>query len=353
MAATPDAAKVDADHKAAVGRPVADQASLWSAPAGYRAPAGELNTTDGPLTLVRSADDVRFKRFKPGIYLPEQYTAVDPGDEVNGFPRVITRPDGVRLIRIAGGVYQQGDFRPGTPMDDKKQGPCTPHSVEVADFYIQETEVTNAEIAQFIEPDAKRDKWQQVFRQLSSDVTESVALKYPAVGLNSATAGRYAQSVGGRLPTEAEWEYAARSAGQDRLWASKRRAKGARPKASLIEANSETPAPVMSYKGEDETDQHLFDFTGNAREWCRDPYRTYAELLQNHSDKDQAIKDPGLGVESTSVDPNLERVVRGGSFLLDYQSAITFNRDAVKAAEENIDLGFRVVIECPRLTSSK
>ncbi len=354
VTAIPDTANVDADHKAAVGRPAADHASLWSVPAGYSAPAAaDLNTTDGPLTLVRSADEVRFTRFKPGIYLPEKYTAVDSGDEVNGFPRVIHR-DGPRFIRIAGGVYQQGDFRPGTPMDDKKQGACTPHSVEVADFYIQETEVTNDEIRQFIDNDGKRETWQKVFGQLSIDVTESVALKCPAVGLNWATAGTYAQSVGGRLPTEAEWEYAARSAGQDRLWATRRRStKAARPKARLNDGNTEDPAPVMSYKGEDETDQHVFDFTGNVREWCRDPYRSYAELLQNHPDKDQAIKDPGLGPDSTSVDPDLERVVRGGSFLLDYQSAITFNRDAVKAVEENIDLGFRIVIECPRLTSSR
>ena len=261
---------------------------------------------------------VRFKRFKPGIYLPEHYTAVDPGDEVNGFPRVIARPDGVRFIRITGGVYQQGDFRPGTPMDDKKQSPCTPHPVEVYDFYIQETEVTNAEIAQFIDPDAQRDKWQRAFSQLSKDMTEKVAHDCPAVGLNWATAEKYAHSAGGRLPTEAEWEYAARSGGQERFWATRRRStKAARPKANLLEANSESLAPVMSYKGEDETDQHVFDLTGNVREWCADPYRTYAELLQNHVDKDQAIKDPGLRLETATSDPGSERVVRGGSFLLD------------------------------------
>jgi serine/threonine-protein kinase len=318
------------------------------------AAASELNTTDGPLTVVRSVDKVRFKRFKPGIYLPENYQAVDPGDDVNGFPRVIARADGVRFIRIAGGVYQQGDFRPGTPMDDKKQSPCTPHPVEVADFYIEETEVTNAEIARFVDPDAEREKWQRAFSQMSKDMTEKVARDCPAVALNWATAEKYARSVGGRLPTESEWEYAARSGGQERYWATRRRStKGAHPKANLLEANSDSPAPVMSFKGEDETDQHVFDLTGNVREWCADPYRTYAELVQNHPDKDQAMKDPGLGLDIATIDPGVEHVVRGGSFLLDSQSAMTFNRDAAKAAEENIDLGFRVVIECPRLTTSR
>jgi len=351
---TPNTASAVADHSAKERRPAPDEQSLWLVPAGLTAPATELNTTDGPLAVVRSVDKVRFKRFKPGIYLPERYTAEDAGDLVNGFPRVIARADGVRFIRITGGVYQQGDFRPGTPMDDKKQSPCTPHPVEVADFYIQETEVTNSEIAQFVEPDAQRDKWQQAFSQISKDMNEKAALKCPAVGLNWATAQKYAQSVGGRLPTEAEWEYAARSAGQERRWATMRRLnKEARPKANLIEANSESPAPVMTYKGDDETEQHVFDMTGNVREWSADPYRTYAELLQNHPDKDQAMKDPGLGLGPATIDPGLEYVVRGGSFLVDLQAAQTFNRDAVKAAEEMIDLGLRVVIECPRLTSSR
>jgi serine/threonine-protein kinase len=351
---SPDTASAGAKRPAADQRPAAEQSSLWSVPAGLSAPTAELNATEGPLTLVRSIDKVRFKRFKPGIYLPEKYTAVDPGDEVNGFPRVIARADGVRFIRIAGGVYQQGDFRPGTPMDDKRQSPCTPHPVEVFDFYIQETEVTNAEIARFVDPDAERDKWQRAFSHISKEMTEKAARECPAVGLNWATAEKYAKSVGGRLPTESEWEYAARSGGQERYWATKRRStKEAHPKANLLEANSESPAPVMSFKGEDETDQHVFDLTGNVREWCADPYRTYAELLQTHPDKDQAMKDPGLGLDIATIDPGVERVVRGGSFLLDNHSAMTFNRDAAKAAEENIDLGFRVVIECPRLTSSR
>jgi len=351
----PGTENVSADRSTTDKRPGADEHSLWSVPAGFSAQAVELNTTEGPLTVVHSVDKVRFKRFKPGIYLPEGYEAKDPDDVVNGFPRVIARADGVLFIRITGGVYQQGDFRGSTPMVDKKQSPCTPHPVEVSDFYIQETEVTNSELAGFIEPDAKLDAWQKAFKQISEDLKdEKTALKCPAVGLNWATAQKYAQSVRGRLPTEAEWEYAARSAGQERRWAIMRRlGKEARPKANLLGVGDGSPVPVKTYKGDDETEQHLFDMTGNVREWCAEPYRTYAELLKNRSEKDQPMKDPGLGQQPATIDLELEYVVRGGSFLVDYLSAMSFNRDGVKAGEEGYDLGFRVVIECPRLTSSR
>ena len=183
--------------KAADRQPAGEEQGAWSLPAAYKAEASELRSAEGPSTVVRTADNARFKRFKEGVYLPEGYEAKDPDDLVNGFPRVITRKaDGVQFVRIAGGTYKQGDFRTGKASDDNRRNECTPHQVEVSDFYIQETEVTNGEIAAYIEPDAQRDNWQRAFK-LTSETTkdEKEARKYPAVCLNRATAQKYAQSV--------------------------------------------------------------------------------------------------------------------------------------------------------------
>ena len=120
-----------------------------------------------------------------------------------------------------------------------------------------------------------------------------------------------------------------------------------------MENASESSLPVKTFAGDDETEQHVFDMTGNVREWCADAYKAYAELLRNHPKKEEAMKDPGLRAESASIDPNQDYVVRGGSFMADNKSAMTFNRDGVKAGEELSDLGFRVVIDCPRVTAPR
>jgi serine/threonine protein kinase len=344
------APKVTADRQ-----PAGEEQGVWSLPAAYRADAGELRGSEGPSTIVRTTDNVRFKRFKEGVYLPEGYEAKDPEDLVNGFPRVIARKDGAQFVRIAGGRYKQGDFRVGEPSNDNRGNPCTPHQVEVADFYIQETEVTNGEIAGYIELDARRDRWRQALNVTSETIKdEKAALKYPAVCLDRATAQRYARSVGGRLPTEAEWEYAARSQGLERRWAGLAKlAKDARPKANLRDNAIDLSVPVKTFPGDDETEQHVFDMTGNVKEWCADPYRSYEDLLRNQPKTEEAMKDPGLKAAVVAIDQGQDYVVRGGSFLVDSRSAMTFNRDGVKASEELSDLGFRVVIDCPRVVSPR
>ena len=92
-----------------------------------------------------------------GVYLPAGYEEVK-GDRIASWPSAITRSkDGVKFIRITGGTYQRGD--PGEdPALDSEGQPCTPHYVRVPDFYIQETEVTNAEIEAYIKanPDGRK-----------------------------------------------------------------------------------------------------------------------------------------------------------------------------------------------------
>jgi serine/threonine-protein kinase len=313
-----------------------------------------------PAGLKRTDDQVVFYCFNSerGIYLPLGYRPADADDLDAFWPKVLVRQaDGVRFIRISGGPYTRGDFHPGQPALDLQGNPSQPHEVEVAGFYMQETEVTNKEILEFrgANRDDSFDKWDEAFTYLTGDLKKprEEVLKYPAVCINRATAQRVAQNVAGRLPTEAEWEYAARSRGQNCLWAGKNRvAKTDVPKARLQSANADDflPVTVKSFAGEDETDQKIFDLTGNVREWCLDVYKPYGDIINaktaDRTQSSQPLRDPCVGSEPPD-DPKLTYVVRGGSFLVEPDAARTFQRNGVRGEEKLNDLGFRVVIQCP------
>jgi len=329
--------------------------------------ASELG--DAPAGLKRENDGVVFYCFKRGIYLPLGYRPEDPKDLDGFWPKALVRQsDGVKFIRISGGTYDRGDFNAlktvprRKPVTDRRDNPCEPHKVEVSGFYIQETEVTNQEVIDFqsANSDVPLAKWNDALRFLI-DVLKKPrddAMRYPAVCISRAIAQKFALSARGRLPTEAEWEYAARSGGREYRWAGKNGvANKDVPKARLFSPeNAGDPLPVAvavkSFAGEDETDQKVFDMTGNVREWCLDVYNPYPVIISQHKKSDpehvdQPLRDPCEGGEPESDNPKREYIVRGGSFLDEPDDARTFQRDGVSAESELNYLGFRVVIQCP------
>jgi eukaryotic-like serine/threonine-protein kinase len=324
---------------------------------------------NAPAGLKRESDGVVFYCLKRGIYLPLGYRPDDPKDLDGFWPKVLVRQaDGVKFIRISGGSFIRGDFSslstvsPRKPVPDRRDNPCQPHKVEVSGFYIQETEVTNKEVVAFERENADGafDKWREAITFLTDELKKprDEALRYPAVCVTRTTAEKFAESVSGRLPTEAEWEYAARSRGEDYRWAGKNQiARKDVPKSRLFSPdNAGDPFPVAvavkSFAGEDETNQKVFDMTGNVREWCLDVYNPYPAIINQYKKSDparvdQVLRDPREGGEPETDNPKLEYVVRGGSFLDEPDDARTFQRDGVAADLKANYLGFRVVIQCP------
>jgi serine/threonine-protein kinase len=165
---------------------------------------------------------------------------------------------------------------------------------------------------------------------LAAKVSAEAALRHPAVGIPHDEAERFAHWAGGRLPTEAEWEYAARSRGRDDrpyVWG-----KEPKPEIGTIQANldsrdrGEPRTTEAKYFKEDRTLQGVYDLTGNVREWCAD------ESKDTKPDKGQPKRF----------------IVRGGSWKSVAEAfATTVHEDAAENERLN-DLGFRIVVDPPR-----
>ncbi|MEJ7693947.1 SUMF1/EgtB/PvdO family nonheme iron enzyme, partial [Daejeonella sp.] len=171
----------------------------------------------------------------------------------------------------------------------------------------------------------------------------------PAVHISYPDAAAYAKWAGKRLPTEAEWEYAARGGKgqQTYYWGSELKPEGKWmaniyqgnfPDANTSEDGYEDLAPVKSFPA---NAFGLYDMDGNVWEWCSDFYRG-----------DYYTKSPQTNPQgpSDSFDPDepglVKRVQRGGSFLCSDQYCIRYKPGSRGKGEVNSgsnNLGFRCV----------
>lgn len=273
------------------------------------------------------------------------------------------------MVWIPGGEFSMGGVNPRGMQDGGKESmnDARPvHRVYVDGFFMDEHEVTNAEYAAFVKatgyvtvaelkptkkefPDAPEENlvagsvvfmpvatkdlsnhyqwWSYVHgADWKHPVGPASDLKgkenYPVVQIAWEDAAAYAKWAGKRLPTEAEWEFAARGgkAGDLYTWGNQLKPDG-KWMANIFEgtfpANDEGRdgyvgiAPIKKFPA---NSYGLYDMAGNVWEWCADWYRPdYYEKLA----KSGVAKNPS-GPES-SFDPmepdQKKKIQRGGSFL--------------------------------------
>jgi formylglycine-generating enzyme required for sulfatase activity len=240
-----------------------------------------------------------------------------------------------------------GAFQDEVPFEDEEK---PGHGVCLSSYYLQETEVTIGEFSRFcknngLEDDpATRDFYDQ-WKSLAS--WKNVMRKekfsdHPAAGISHKMAEKYARSVGGELPSEAQWEFAARSRGKPQryVWGDER--DGRSRKANVCNPDDGSNEVKDSYP-EDRTEQGVWGLTGNVREWCRDPWLCYSPRV-TECDPVAKAKEGGQPIRYA---------IRGGSYATPPETArATWRSDVHDAypykATDDVafpDVGFRLVVE--------
>ena len=226
-----------------------------------------------------------------------------------------------------------GEFQMGSTKGERDEKPA--HTVYLAAFYIDKHEVTVGEYKTFVETTGHRSLPESVVRTSPTD-------QHPVVQVSWHDATAYAKWAGKRLPTEAEWEKAARGGliAQDYPWGDAIDASNANyNKNTKSGTHDERTTPVGTYPA---NGYGLYDISGNVAEWCLDTYqrKCYAEASRHN---------PIAGAENvqqaiTNADVSKEkRVVRGGSWSFNAKSVRVANRLAEKPSLLSSDVGFRCV----------
>ena len=315
---------------------------------------------------------------------------------VSAAPRVTFTPSLPGMVRIPGGEFMMGSDAKAARPDEQPV-----HRVKVDPFLMDSTEVTNADFRRFVEAThyvttaEKQPRLEDIVAQLppGSPPPPPESLKagslvfvspkspgeywwkwvdgaswrhpqgplsgiegldnHPVVQVSWDDAVAYAQWAGKRLPTEAEWEFAARGGMQGKIyiWGNEDPYKG-KPKANIYQGNFPIKddvtdgyagtAPVKSFPP---NSYGLYDMTGNVWEWVQDWYRY--DAYANRSKTNLTINPQGPKDSWDPEEPYIKkRSQRGGSFLCDKSYCASYRPSArMKASPDTglVHTGFRCV----------
>jgi sulfatase modifying factor 1 len=266
-------------------------------------------------------------------------------NQINLKTETIISKDGAVIVLIPAGEFQMGS-------NEEKRGKPI-HTVYLDDFYMDKYEVTNIQYRKFMQATGRKEPegsgpvdGQEEFKPLSDKNFNGD--NQPVVCVSWEDAKAYAEWAGKRLPTEAEWEKAARGGlvnkkyvwGDDSFPPRKAGNFGDETTMKIFPQYTDLcikgyiddyayTAPVGSFNP---NGYGLFDMAGNVAEWCSD---WFSEDYYTESSKQNPI----------GPDTGEYRVVRGDSWGGNIESLRIARRNGAEPKISMVFLGFRCVVD--------
>ena len=213
---------------------------------------------------------------------------------------------------VAGGTFSMG-------CTSEQGGDCygaekPAHSVTLSDYYIGETEVTQALWRAVMGSNPSYNKGDNLpVENVSWDDCQTFISK-----LNQLTGRNF------RLPTEAEWEYAARGGSKSRGY----KYAGSNNISDVAWYDGNSGSKTHPVKGKRPNELGLYDMSGNVWEWCSDWYGDYSGYSQTNP------QGPSTGSH---------RLLRGGSWYYGARFCRVANRNYYAPDYRYFNIGFRLV----------
>jgi formylglycine-generating enzyme required for sulfatase activity len=295
-----------------------------------------------------------------------------------------------------------GEFTMGTDDPDAPAAERPARRVRLSGFFMDQTDVTNAQFRRFVQATGyvttaqRKVDWEEMKKQLPPGTPRppddrlrpgslvfappnhavslddpskwwswapgadwehpggpgtSIQDDHPVVQVSWEDARAYAKWAGKSLPTEAQWEYAARGglAGKRYFWGDDPVSDnlprcniwhGRFPDVFTGPATGPGTSPVKTFPA---NGYGLYDMAGNVWQWCQDEYRPNADQTQ----KDLAVNPRGPDGGRNLADPGRwRRALRGGSFLCAANYCCSYRITARQGASPDTGMphvGFRCV----------
>ncbi len=237
----------------------------------------------------------------------------------------------IKFVFVSEGSFEMGDVWDEGNIDEKPV-----HTVTIDDFYLSKFEVTNEQFVEFLNQNGNGNEGGENWLNMNDSdcrIYETDGTFYSVVGYEKHPvtevtwygARAFCEWAGGRLPTEAEWEYAARGGDLSQLYLYS----GSDDVNEIALIDIGDTYQIGTKKG---NELGLFDMSGNVWEWCADLYNSeyYSESPNT---------DPPGPVTGSS------RVLRGGSWYNYPNFYRSSNRYNFNPSGSESYMGFRVALD--------